>query len=312
MIGRAMSPQGPRARLAIFGYHQVLGAKDPLRPDEPDSEEFQCDVEVIRQTFNVLKLPDAVDLLVAGKLPERAACITFDDGYTNNYEIAAPILERAGVPATFFVATRAIEDGVMWNDLIIDAIAKTGRHCLLNVIPDAETIRTNEIDVYDLVLEVIARMKYQPLELRQQLSVQFYEENTGCTAPRLMMDANMVVKLNSAGFDIGGHTINHPILQELTADDANAEIAGCRDWLVDKTGKRPRSFAYPNGIPGRDFSGRDQELVEAAGFDLAVTTQWALARPDSGRYIIPRVGPWWRQGRSLSSGLARSYLKSYL
>src|SRR5262249_3137786 len=130
-VGRALSPAGRRGRLAVFSYHQVLERKDPLRPGEPDGAEFANDVATIARVFSVLPLRDAARRMRAGSLPANAACIPFDDGYANNSELAAPILEAAGVPATIFVAGGAVDTGVMWNDLIIEAVRRRGDEPLL-------------------------------------------------------------------------------------------------------------------------------------------------------------------------------------
>ena len=45
------------------------------------------------------------------KLPRREVAVTFDDGYGDSYEIAAPILARHGVSAAFYVSTGPIRDG---------------------------------------------------------------------------------------------------------------------------------------------------------------------------------------------------------
>ena len=46
-FGSLLSPRGPRGRLAVFSYHQVLEARDPLRPGEPSLNDFVRDVETI-------------------------------------------------------------------------------------------------------------------------------------------------------------------------------------------------------------------------------------------------------------------------
>ena len=68
------------------------------------------------------------------------------------------------------------------------------------------------------------------------------------------MTRDMVTGLASQGFEIGGHTINHPILKELPDDEARREIEDCATWIRDVTGDAPTSFAYPNGVPGQDFT----------------------------------------------------------
>ena len=67
----------------------------------------------VRDWFNVLPLSEAASRLAQGTLPARALSITFDDGYADNREIAAPILQRLGLSATFFIATSFLGGGCM-------------------------------------------------------------------------------------------------------------------------------------------------------------------------------------------------------
>ena len=125
-LGGLLSPRGARGRLAVFCYHQVLDAPDPYRAGEPTVEAFDSDVATISEAFSVLSFGDAVERLASGTLPRRAATITFDDGYENNHRLAAPVLEKHGTPATFFIAGGAVDDGVMWNDLAIESVVAAG------------------------------------------------------------------------------------------------------------------------------------------------------------------------------------------
>ena len=293
--GALLSPANARGRLVVFCYHQVLTASDPLRPGEPDAAQFRSDVRIIDRVFNVLKFSEAVERLVAGTLPRRAACITFDDGYADNFELAAPILESLGVPATFFIAGGAVDTGVMWNDLVIESVAHSG---------SAERQQGLRAE--------LNRIKYLPLDERWQESLRLYEESVGGDLPRLMMTRDMVAGLARRGFEIAGHTINHPILKGLPDADARREIEDCAAWIREVADVEPKTFAYPNGVPGPDFDPRHEAMVRDAGFAAAASTCWAVARPDANPFAIPRIGPWWRLGRSLTSGLCRSYLKSWL
>ena len=311
-LARLLSPAGRRARLLIFCFHRVLARQDKLRPLEPDVQDFVRDIQIISRIFNVLPLPDAVDRWVAGKLPAAAACVTFDDGYADNHELAAPVLESENIPATFFIAAGAVDDGVMWNDLVIEAMIASGSKARLDVLPVAVDPKELDDDPSGAAANLLARLKYLPVHERMAIAEQFYTASTGTDVPRLMMTREQVADLSKRGFELGGHTVNHPILMELDDDRAEQEIAECRDWLANVTGQSPRCFAYPNGIPGRDFGPTHERLVRDAGFSVAVSTQWAAAQPGGGRFDIPRIGPWWRLGFGLATGLARVYGSSYL
>lgn len=67
--------------------------------------------------FHVVSLRELLGRLDRGKPLNRELAITFDDGYRDNYEYAAPLLQKWGLPATFFVTTRFIgSDFVpMWD-----------------------------------------------------------------------------------------------------------------------------------------------------------------------------------------------------
>ena len=119
-----LSPAGANARLSVLIFHRVLPAPDPLFPGEPDAVRFETQMRWIKNWFNVLPFAEAVERLRAGSLPARAAAITFDDGYADNYTVALPILRRAGLSATFFIAAGFLDGGRMWNDTVIDVIRK--------------------------------------------------------------------------------------------------------------------------------------------------------------------------------------------
>jgi peptidoglycan/xylan/chitin deacetylase (PgdA/CDA1 family) len=311
-FGGALSPAGPNARLAVFSYHQVLGQGDPLRPGEPDAGQFASDVAVIDRVFTVLPMQEAARRLKERTLPARAACITFDDGYANNFEVAAPILEAAGVQATFFVAGGAVDTGIMWNDLVIEAVARRrGRAFAFGAlagVTDSETMPDHV-----LAGRLLKQLKYEPVGRRWDLALSLFRDNAAAAEPpRLMMTRDMVAGLARKGFDVGGHTIHHPILKGMDDAAARDEIEGCSRWCVEVTGSQPKSFAYPNGKPGTDFAPRHERMVAAAGFDLAVSTDWSVAHAGTSVFSIPRIGPWWRQNRSLPGGLLRAYLPSRL
>ena len=88
-------------------FHRVWdGSRDELSY-HPGAFDQLC--RYWRDHFEVITLDRLLLRLARGYARrEPALAITFDDGYADNAEIAAPILDRLGLNATFFVSTGAI------------------------------------------------------------------------------------------------------------------------------------------------------------------------------------------------------------
>jgi peptidoglycan/xylan/chitin deacetylase (PgdA/CDA1 family) len=105
-----------RRAAVIVAFHRVrdTDGSDGLTVDVPTFERY-C--RYFSRHFRVLPLREIVSGLERGTVPPRALAITFDDGYLDNYENAAPVLDRLSLPATFFVVTQWIgTDVVPWWD----------------------------------------------------------------------------------------------------------------------------------------------------------------------------------------------------
>jgi peptidoglycan/xylan/chitin deacetylase (PgdA/CDA1 family) len=306
----AFAPAGARSRLTVLIYHRVMAAPDPLRPGEPTAAEFEARMRWLKARFNAIPLADAVAGLKAGKLPARPLAITFDDGYRDNHDLAAPILAKLGLPATFFVATGYLDGGIMFNDAVIEAVRKARG--------DALDLGTAGLDTYSLqtlddrrraIAAILGTLKPRPPRERGELAERIAAA-AGATLPRdLMMSSDQVAALHRSGMTVGAHTATHPILARTDAATARNEIEAGRRCLETITGARVGLFAYPNGKPGADYVAEHVAMVRELGFDGAVSTAWGAAAPGDDPYQIPRFTPWdraeWKAGLRLVRNLRR-------
>lgn len=305
-----MAPAGPRARLSILIFHRVLAERDPLLDDLPDAAAFEACMRWVRDWFNVIPLAEAVVRLQRGALPARALAITFDDGYADNQQIAAPILRRLDLPATFFVATGFLGGENMWNDRVIEAIRRSQAAELDLSELGIGTVAIGTIAQRRAAIErVLTAIKHVPPAQRRAAVERIEELCAAPSAPRLMMTSEQVAQLAKDGFDVGGHTVTHPILTRLAPGEARAEIADGKSDLEAITCRRVTLFAYPNGVPGRDYTGEHVRLVRECGFTAAVSTAWGVATRQSDPFQLPRFTPWDRArlrfGMRLAQNLTR-------
>lgn len=291
------SPAGARARLSVFIFHRVHRQIDPLFPGELDATGFTTVCQWIQRWFNVLPLDDAALRLREGRLPARAAALSFDDGYADNHDVAMPLLRQLGLPCTFFVATGFIDGGRMWNDTVIEAVRRTPLRVLPlgGLAPGLDDVACDGIDERRAAVEsIIARVKYREPAERQAI-VDEIARRAGAGLPTdLMMSSDQVRGLRAAGMQVGAHTVSHPILARLGAEEARREIGQSKRHLEALLGEPVRLFAYPNGKPGEDYVQQSVDLVREAGFDAAFSTAWGAAGARSDPMQLPRFTPWER------------------
>ena len=304
------SPTGKNARLSVFIFHRVLAEPDQLLPDVPTAEYFDQILGWIKAWFDVLPLTEAVVRLKGGCLPPRAAAITFDDGYADNFHVALPLLEKHNLNATLFVATGFLDGGIMWNDALIEAVrlapgleldfhdATLGQYRIESVSDKQRSIGA-----------LIRHGKY--LEFQPRLDfVAKCVKKTGVTLPsNLMMTSDELRKWRQAGMEVGGHTVHHPILARLSEAEAMEEIREGKRQLEEVICEPVHLFAYPNGRPGSDYLTEHVRMVREAGFRAAVSTVWGAAHGRNDIYQLPRFTPWDKSKLKYGLRLVRNFLK---
>ena len=290
-----LSPAGSRARLSILIFHRVLNEPDPLFPGEVDCRRFDEMMGWVADWFNVLPLDEAVERLKRNDLPARAAAITFDDGYADNWLNAVPILQRHGLHATFFIATGFLDGGRMWNDTLIESIRGAivpqidlswlGHGHGVRSLSSLEDKRSG----LDILIPAIKHMDFSE---RQEAVLRVAEICGADLRNDLMLTSAQLCGLYATGMGVGAHTLSHPILARLDAASAYREIGESRDVLEGMLKERIGLFAYPNGKLEQDYQPEHVDMVRTLGFDAAVSTNWGASSRDADMFQLQRFTPW--------------------
>ncbi len=215
---------GKQKKLFILIYHQVLEEPDFMRPGEVDKDAFNWQMALFSKYFNVLPLHEALEKMANDTLPPRAVCITFDDGYANNYTNALPVLSANQLSATFFIASGYLDGGRMWNDSVIESI-----RILESTDLDLAAIGLGNYDIStpgkkaDAALAVLQSLKHLLPEIRAQYTG-YIASMVKKLPDDLMLTSDQLVKLHASGMEIGGHTVSHPILATLSPDAVRQEV----------------------------------------------------------------------------------------
>ena len=100
-------------------------------------------------------------------------------------------------------------------------------------------------------------------------------------------------KLESSGMSFGAHTVTHPVLSTVSAEESGFEIRESWKRLTAEVREPVPVFCYPNGRR-RDFGEREISTVRELGLWGAVTGHPGVIDPDTfcgspeAPYLVPR------------------------
>lgn len=275
-----------RRGLTILVYHRILPLVQCVDYPLPS---LVIPVEVFRQQMQwlsvhcrVLPVWEALADLPNGSFAKPLVAVTFDDGYYDNFTLAAPALEENGVRGTFFVTSGfSVNEGPQWYDraaLAWQNVAVENRRVLLDALRGAKGERTTkdgdqERAVWMAELKRAVPAKRMELVARAESLV----ERPLDFSRYQPMCPEQVAALHARGHEIASHTVSHPILPQLTDELLAAELHDSAKQLEAMTGgARVAGFCYPNG----DYDLRVENAVAQAGYRYACTIEEGINQAD--------------------------------
>jgi peptidoglycan/xylan/chitin deacetylase (PgdA/CDA1 family) len=92
-------------------------------------------------------------------------------------------------------------------------------------------------------------------------------------------------ELNSAGFEIGCHSMTHAYLNDLDSEHLHVEIVDSRTMLEDMIGQKVETFS----IPGGPYNERALAVLKQAGYSSVATSRPYANLPSTDRFQLGRV-----------------------
>lgn len=302
--------QKQSACLTTLMFHKIPKKTDLLVPDELNIDQFEHILDFLRKYTTPLHLSEAVSRLRTGNLPKRSVVITFDDGYPEWQSNIAPLLLKNNIPATFFVTSETLNGQQLWHERIVDAVRALPVHGaklpygfggFVDVLDERKRVI--------LIKDLQGRLKYLPLEERLAAIVEVENQRVTPLPEQKVFDVEMLRRLRNQGFDIGAHTVRHPILNECGDAEAIREIGQSKEIIESILGEKITAFAYPNGRPGKDYSYKHVQAVIKCGFQVAFSSTAGVATKDSDFFQLPRTTLWPERRLRMSYHFFQNYYR---
>lgn len=285
--------------VAVLMYHSV---KD--RPEEHaqtlggivhSTAIFRQQMEMLARRCTPVSMDD-VCLFARGEkeLPPQCFAITFDDGYSDNLEIAAPIMEKLGIPGAFYITVGYIETGILpWAVIIRHAFATTKKKTW--TAPNNVAYSLSDMEGQNRAFAAACQLLSALTGNEQDAAMRRIEQQLEVpriSQPDLMLKWEQIRQLAKRGHVVGSHTVSHPNLAHVK-DDVNLrhELAESKRQLDTQLNAPVRHFSYPVPALKPHWTARTVEASRDSGYSTAVTTNPGLVNVNDDPLSLHRVRP---------------------
>jgi peptidoglycan/xylan/chitin deacetylase (PgdA/CDA1 family) len=297
----------------VVRYHFVrpiaAGAYPRLKGLEP--ERFAQQLDYIASRYAPVAPSAVVDAALTGcALPDRAALLTFDDGYTDHVRYVAPELRARQMVGLFFPVAQSLLDRRVLDVNKIQFVLASAD--VANIVAEIDECIDDARDRFDLDtaagyravwwkpsqfdppdIVFVKRMLQAglPLELRTEivnrLFAQYVTHDEMSFARELYFSVDDARALLDQGMAIGAHGDRHLRLPTLSREGQEREIDGALR-ILDALGvpRRRYCYCYANG----ERNAHSEEILTARACAIAFTTRPEVAViTAANRLALPRL-----------------------
>lgn len=287
-------------KLFIAMYHYVRDLSHSRYPEIKglDVELFRKQMEFFRENFTVVRMEQVIESVKTGKsLPERSVLLTFDDGYTDHYTFAFPVLEEFGFQGSFFIPGSTFTEHRLLDvnkihfilacaDIaeLVEDVKKSLDHYRSEEYdyPSTEELwktyaKEDRFDGKEVVFVKRILQMAIPEKVRSRMASDLFEKHVGISeekmAYELYMTREQIRTLKRHGMYIGLHGYDHYWLGELPEKEMHRDIDTALDTMDEFINKNEWVMNYPYG----SYSDEVTHYIAEKGACLGLTTDVCLA-----------------------------------
>jgi peptidoglycan/xylan/chitin deacetylase (PgdA/CDA1 family) len=253
---------------------------------------FEAQMRFLRKNYRIISLDRLTDELSLPNSVEPTVAITFDDGYRDLHANAFPILQAFQIPATIFLTVGCIESGeVAWYDRLFVALQTATSETIEIHLDQPKTYFLGSArSRMNAAVEIISFMRACSPARRKECCAEL-ESRVHVPENDLrdrMLSWDQIREMHRGGIQFGAHTMSHPVVSRLSADEMDWELRESKRILEERLNYPVHHFAFPFG-KHEECGERAVSILSQAGYRSAATTEWGLNSPGADPFSLRRV-----------------------
>lgn len=277
------------SRPIILCYHRIVDNVSFDRNKLSVSpRNFQTQIEFLKKTRKFVTLNEMISERNA-----NTVAVTFDDGYRDNYKIAANILTDYEIPASFFLATRFIDQSVSYYTTSFNKIWGFFQQTREVPSPIAGSIVEQLLRTENSYFQALRQLSslapsrlWRASELLH-LAVNAIGRIDDLELPLSVNEVHSLVE--SDLFTIGPHTATHPRMSSIHIEDALSDFAESVTTVASWGGSQAQYFPYPFGQRSDFNRTLESRIKNSFEFKGLSTFPMSLGRGKSDLLTLPRL-----------------------
>jgi peptidoglycan/xylan/chitin deacetylase (PgdA/CDA1 family) len=226
----------------------------------PTIKQFTDDLEFFLRSFLPISCPDLKDIITGEKkIKKPVMAISFDDGLREVHDVIAPILIKKGIPATIFINPAFVDNKALFYKykagLIVDRLVRAKHPKSLYEVINSRF--GTDIRKKSQMMRIILNINYDEqskLDSIAELLELDFSTFLKIRKPYLIVE--QIRNLQQQGFQIGSHSLDHPMYSGLSLDEQFRQTKESLEWITDIFSLDYRYFSFPftdDGVPKSFF-----------------------------------------------------------
>lgn len=252
-------------------FHRVLPEKQITQPNAYSTFGTLISQEYFENVLSCLT-DNGFEFVTVSELTKRnntdkLVALTFDDGYSDNYEFALPTLQKFNASATFFPVVNPCKNNtVLPLDIYYQCIDK---------------IKLSENERKEYITGTTKRNFYWAEPDKQMNMLNTLFKSLPHKNRVSYMRAEQLKELSDKGFEIGSHGMTHSLLTAgyMNKEKVLNELQKSKQWLEAITSKPVTAYCFPAGR----YNAGMIELAKHVGY----TSTSLVVRNQNEKEVLP-------------------------